>query len=387
LFCGCPQEETPEQTVYLADKGAIVKLEGGSGAFYDQKDGYWRCYVGSQTGKVTYQAEGSAEVLEYNYTLTSDKQKFTIPVSDTKALDVLFIRLKPFLIITYDDVSRTDYPVYNRHKAISAELGLAKIVPAEIGINLFNLRGMTIDSLEKMVNDGWEIVNHGYSHSYLNAVKTSSVLTAGSNQVYSSYGRYNQDGAEITINGDVYTVASHFTGDDGNQYITIVPPAIKDYDAGAVIQLSDTQLEIEILRGIREMERQLSTQINHFTYPYTTVDNRCLVEIQKHYLSARQYNGEINNPPVKNMINPGCNKLPLTNVYHLNSADFIINYTEEEIETILDKVVVENYVLIQFSHTWDVNFSHDKLEWFIKKTIEKGIAFTTRSKLWEYYEL
>jgi peptidoglycan/xylan/chitin deacetylase (PgdA/CDA1 family) len=292
------------------------------------------------------------------------------------------------LIITYDDVSPSDYTVYLEHKRISGELGITGVVPAEIGINLSNLRGLAIEKLEGMVNDGWEVVNHSYTHSFLYPTMTERVLQVGSNRVYSPYGRYNQNGVEITINGDKYSVASHFI-EDSKQYITITPPAIKDYDVGAIIQLSDSQLEIEIMQGIREMEKQLNTKINHFTYPYVMCDNRALAEIQKNnYLSARKYNGELYNynPPIKNMVNPGCNKLPLTNVWYLNSADFIINYTEEEIETILDKVVVENYVLIQFSHTWDVNFSISKLEYLIKKSMEKGISFITRSGLWDYYD-
>lgn len=42
---------------------------------------------------------------------------------------------------------------------------------------------------------------------------------------------------------------------------------------------------------------------------------------------------------------------------------------------------------VQFAHTWASDFSLDKLKYLIDTAKELGIEITTRSKIWEYYEL
>lgn len=125
--------------------------------------------------------------------------------------------------------------------------------------------------------------------------------------------------------------------------------------------------------------------LQNFTYPYTVYDERTVAEISKYYSSARAYNGYINNE--KNLENPGCNEFPFENKYYLNSANYICYYNELEIAGILAKIKKNNYMAVQFAHTWASDFSLDKLKYLIDTAKELGIEITTRSKIWEYYEL
>jgi hypothetical protein len=237
-----------------------------------------------------------------------------------------------------------------------------------------------------MVSEGkWEITNHGFNHTRMNYVHLQRKIYQGQNKVYGWFAHTFLYGSEITIGNDIYHVNSLGTDSIGI-YFTVNEPFISDYEITTPIQLSDAYLEQECFSGVEELEIFLNTKIKHFTWPFTGNDQRSINKVKEKYLSARAYNGELSDGS-KNNDNPGCNIFPFTNLYTLNSAYLLENYTETEISQVLQKAVENNYVVIQFSHTNTVVFSKEKLRYLISECFNKNIEITTRSKLWEYYEL
>lgn len=89
----------------------------------------------------------------------------------------------------------------------------------------------------------------------------------------------------------------------------------------------------------------------------------------------------------KNSTDPGMNYFPFANRYKLNSASFTNYYEYDEIENVLRKAKETNALMIQYTHSWDKNFSLDKLDYLIQEANKLNITIATRQKIWEYYEL
>ena len=63
------------------------------------------------------------------------------------------------------------------------------------------------------------------------------------------------------------------------------------------------------------------------------------------------------------------------------------DWYSEDIEKILRKAKSTNALLFQYTHSWDKNFSLDKLDYLIQKANNLNIEIATRQIVWEYYEL
>lgn len=325
------------------------------------------CYLSDNNGSILF-SDGSV----YSFSDITDKS--TVLYNN---ISLVLIPIKPFLIITYDDTPASDYDIYKIHKLYEP------IVPAEIGI-IVGGHALSNEKMVEMVNEGnWEVVHHSYSHSRLERVQLQKKHLSGTDKIYGWFVHTFINGVEITIGDDTYKVVSHGTDGDG-KYITVLPSLMRDYPITTVLKLSDRQLERELFEGVEEFEKETGINIKNFTYPYTVFDSRTVDLLKTKYISSRAYNGTLSNK--KNLTNPGMNYFPFDNKYSLNSADFIIDYTEEEILSVLAKAKESKAVLMQFSHTWDTNFSKTKLVFLIDNAKKAGFKITTRSKLWEYYE-
>lgn len=328
---------------------------------------------------------------KYNVYCNQDKVSFSIDnethnyeLTENKSLEnynggqVQFIRIKPFLVITYDDAPSQDWNAYEIHKSYSP------IVSAEIGVNLHG-HALSTEKIKQMVEEGgWEVANHGYTHTRMEAVSLQKKHSAGTDKIYGWFAHTFQNENEIFIGDETYTIVSHGS-DDSGQYFVVSPDLAKDYNKGTKVRLSDNQLKIELTSGVSEFESETGIQIKNFIYPYTVYDERTVEGLSEYYVSSRAYNGY--NGDDKNLTNPGFNEFPFENKYYLNSANYICYYNELEIDGILAKVKKNNYMAIQFAHTWAEDFTLDKLKYLIDKAQELGIEITTRSKIWEYYEL
>lgn len=300
-------------------------------------------------------------------------------IVNNKELDFLYIPLKPFLVITYDDCPESDYSVYtNVHKLYSP------IVPAELGLNIGS-HALSIDKLKEMVSNGFEIVNHGYSHNRLETVALQKAVKKGEQNIHGWFVHTFLNKAEILIGNDEYTIVSHSSDSEG-QYFIVDKPFSKDYEVGTNICLQRKFLENELFGQVENAEKELGTKILNFTYPYTVSDERTRKLISTKYKSSRAYNGlQFNNS--KNLTNPGFNFFPFENRYQLNSASFDTDYSEKEIEKLLRVGGGYNAMIILFTHTWDKLFSEKKIKFIIDTANKIGIEISTRSKIWEYYEL
>lgn len=308
----------------------------------------------------------------YNYELKKDK------CLENYGGQLQFIKIKPFLVITYDDAPSQDWNAYEIHKSYSP------IVPAEIGVNLHG-HVLSTEKIKQMVEEGgWEVSNHGYTHTRMEAVSLQKNHLSGTDKIYGWFAHTFQNGNEIFIGDETYTIVFHGS-DDSGQYFVVNPSLRKNYSKGTKVRLSDNQLKIELTSGVSEFEAETGIKINNFIYPYTVYDERTLEMLSEYYASSRAYNGYVDNK--QNLINPGFNEFPFENKYCLNSANYICYYNELEIDGILAKVKKNNYLAIQFAHTWADDFTLEKLKYLIDKAQELGIEITTRSKIWEYYEL
>lgn len=357
-----------DDTVEMGGVSDDVEIKGLTGI--DCISNHTDCYViYCDSDRVSITVNG--EKLEY--ILEEDKT-----MKEYKKTCLKFIRIKPFLVITYDDCPAQDWDVYEIHKLYTP------IVPAEIAINL-NAHALSLEKIKEMVGiGGWEVSNHGFTHSRMETVSLQQVHKAGTEKIYGWFTHTFQNGNEIFIGDESYGILSH-GNDEKGQYFNIKPTLAKDYNKGTKIRLSDAQLEKELISGVSDFESKTGIKIKHFVYPYTVYDDRTVERISKYYASSRAYNGYIND--VKNLKNPGLNAFPFENKFYLNSANYICYYNELEIDGILSNVKKNNLMAIQFAHTWANDFSLDKLKYLIDKAQELDIEITTRSKIWEYYEL
>ena len=252
----------------------------------------------------------------------------------------ILIPQKPFLIITYDDTPASDYDIYQIHKLYTP------IIPAEFGVILQG-HALTNEKIVEMVTEGnWEIVHHSYSHTrfqYIHLPYDNSATDK--NKVYGWFAHTFINGNEITLGDDCYTIVSH-SSDSKGQYFTVTPDFVNDYPRTTTLQISDEQLIKEVTEGIEEFKNATGIEIKHFTWPYTVYDDRTVEMISRNFASARAYNGSVSGS--KNLDDPGMNYFPFENRYTLNSADFVINYTEDEILTAIAKAKETNAMIIQY---------------------------------------
>ena len=202
------------------------------------------------------------------------------------------------------------------------------------------------------------------------------------NKIYGWFSTAFQDGVEILLEDDVYVVTEHGVDEEGSFFLC-EPSLTKDYSKGTKLMLSDKQLEIELFKEIDDFTSETLIPITNFTYPYTVYDDRTIELLSTRYKSARSYNDRDN----KNTDEPGMNYFPFDNRYNLNSASFTNYYEYEDIEKILRKAKSTNALLFQYTHSWDKNFSLDKLDYLIQKANNLNIEIATRQIVWEYYEL
>lgn len=66
---------------------------------------------------------------------------------------------------------------------------------------------------------------------------------------------------------------------------------------------------------------------------------------------------------------------------------FDLYYSEKEIKTIFEKAAKTKAMVIQFNHTWDSNFKIEKMKFLIDTALDMGIEITTRTPIWDYYEI
>ena len=315
-----------------------------------------------------------------NRTVILNEDKIDFDINEN--VKFRFIKQKAFFIITYDDCPASDWNAYqNIHKQYNPT------VPAELGLNI-NKRALPIEQMKIMVEDGFEIVNHSTSHHRLERVGLQKIAPKGDDKIYGWFVHTFLDGAEMCIGDETYTIISHGSDSNGN-YFLVDKPFPNDYGIGTSIQLSDAALEKELFYGIEDIEKYLGTKIVQFTYPYTVSDKRTrnLIEESGKYYSCRAYNGYYSDGKNKNLYDPGLNYFPFDNKLTLNSASFDLYYTEEEVKKIFEKAFRTKAMVIQFNHTWDKNFKSEKMRFLINTALDMGFEITTRTPIWEYYEI
>lgn len=332
-------------------------------------DGRLIVYITAKSGSLVLSSD---ERIEFN---VSDKCTIEEKIGNNTKV-ITYIPIKPFVVLTYDDCVASDYDIYKIHQKYN--------VPAELAINLKG-HTLTTEKIKEMcLASDWELANHGYSHSCLQYVSLQQFHEMNHDRVYGWFSASFQDGIEVQIKDDIYVVKSHGVDDQGS-YFSVEPNFVRDYPKGTKLRLSDKQLEIELFKDVDEFTKETSIIISNFTYPYTIYDDRTINLLSTKYNSARGYNDRDRNN--KNLENPGMNYFPFDNRYELNSASFTNYYSEEEIVRMLKKAKETKAVIIQYTHSWDTSFSREKLEYFIQEANNMNLTITTRSKIWEYYEL
>ena len=326
-------------------------------------------YTNNTSGFIVFD---NYEILDFHN--CREKKMIKYNTKDNYQINITYIPIKAFLVLTYDDCVASDYDAYQIHRKYN--------VPGELAINL---KGYTLskDRIKEMcLESNWELVNHGYSHSCLQTVSLQRLHKADSNRIYGWFSASFQQGVEVLLGDDIYLVKGHGSDNEGT-YFECEPNLVKDYDKGTKLKLSDNQLEIELFLDVDNFTSETSIPINNFTYPYTVYDDRTIELLSTRYKSARSYNDMDN----KNSADPGMNYFPFANRYKLNSASFTNYYEYDEIENVLRKAKETNALMIQYTHSWDKNFSLDKLDYLIQEANKLNITIATRQKIWEYYEL
>lgn len=114
-FFSCQNNNSGEGNKEISE---IKALSGIS--LITEKNGYYNIYCTKNI--VSYYSVNK----KYDYELKEDKQIENYELGKLK-----FIKIKPFLVITYDDCPSQDWNAYEIHKSYTP------VIPAEIGINLY----------------------------------------------------------------------------------------------------------------------------------------------------------------------------------------------------------------------------------------------------------
>lgn len=286
------------------------------------------------------------------------------------------------IVLSYDDTPKQDYTkLFELHKALG--------IPAELGVWLNKLSyyngvesDLTLDELNEMVEFGFDLVSHTTFHTSLGDASLLIRVNAGDIKI-----RTNINGTFLhspNLSNDYIIesddAAEHVRiesvgSDASGSFIKLSKPLQNSYPPYSKLKVTEEIFEEEVIFSKHELEN-LGYKINHISYPYGLVSEENINRLEGAGFSTGRLA-----IPKRNWDNYDYLYFnTLNNVYQLNSLDFA--YADiDYIESILKKSRNEkNIMLILFSHSWDNNFTAEKLIAVYNLAKEYGYNFTTRDK-------
>lgn len=285
------------------------------------------------------------------------------------------------IVLSYDDSPKSDY---NLALPIHKELE----IPGEIGVwnqnvyeNSNNSSHITMAELFEMQEAGFEIIAHGYDHQPLAsatllraAISGSTTLETNIDSVFSRAGRANY---KYVLDDNLKTEIIDIVGvglSGSEAYIELESGLASDFSPYSLLYLAPNAMEREMKQS-KENLFIYGLDVKSFSYPFGLSDDRT-VEF------ARRYGFETGRDAVPNRNMFIVETLyidKILNPFEIQSLDFA--YTSREfLQELLSKSDERNQFIILFTHTWDSNYTQQKVRDIAKIAKMNGFNFTTRSQ-------
>lgn len=276
------------------------------------------------------------------------------------------------LALTFDDGYVTDYddvsPVL-AERDVPASLA---IVPGWLGED----GHLTVDQLQELVNEGWEVMGHGRKHRYLQAHGLATDATSGNERVVldsdhvfpdEDHGVYPGDEFEVTDGTRTETVTLSAKGaDDGVPFLRFERALDSDFDAvETVVRPTEAQIRDEI-EGSKAELGGLGFEPTTFTLPYDAGDARAWRVVAEHF-------DALADAAVRSLPNPP-NASPLDlQRYYLETGHMRL----VEIERYLDAVAERGGLGILAGHTAWETVPPERVAAVVDAAHGRGIEVTT----------
>ncbi|MFB6073905.1 MAG: polysaccharide deacetylase family protein [Haloarculaceae archaeon] len=234
---------------------------------------------------------------------------------------------------------------------------------------------LTADELQRLADEGNEVVSHGRHHRFLQAHRLTADAAAGDERLAldahvfpgEDHGVRAGDTYEVTDGerSETVTVADA-AGDEEDPRVELAAPLEGAYAAGeAVCRPSQATIEDEIV-GVRAAFADLGYDPDSFVFPYDAADPRAW------RLAADTYDA-VANAAVRSLPNrPGAEPTDWRR-YYLETT----HQTRPEVGTYLDALAGTGGVGILAGHSdWD-SVPPERVAWTIRAARERGIAVTT----------
>jgi peptidoglycan/xylan/chitin deacetylase (PgdA/CDA1 family) len=285
------------------------------------------------------------------------------------------------IVLSYDDSPKSDYlmalPV---HRELE--------IPGEVGVwneNVFensnNPAHITFTELFEMQESGFEMIAHGFDHQPLasatllrSADSGSTTLDTNIDTVFSRAGRaaykYVLDDTEKTEIVDILGVEST----DGETYIKLANSLMSDFSPYSRLYPEFNGMEREMNQSKEDLSNY-GLEVKNFSYPFGLSDDRT-VEF------ARRFGFDTGRDAVPNrnmLIVETLYIDKIFNPFEIQSLDFA--YTSNEfLQEIMSSSDEEDQFIILFTHTWDKNYTKQKVRDIAAIAKQNGFNFTTRSQ-------
>lgn len=286
-----------------------------------------------------------------------------------------------YVVISYDDSPKTDYTLLkDLHNKLQ--------IPAEIGVwtnkvssQTISKDSITINNLNELFSDGFDIINHSKDHISLGRStllkdhfkgETNILTNTASTYVLAKEKLLDAFKKEEYISTHTLKRVLSF----GGNTLLEIDPALSDtlnqYD---YFTLNNDEIKNQILNSQEFLETNFQGTQRHFTLPFglNSPEAEQIFEANQ-FISVRLATPNRNIDLVKWIYE---DQIP--DLFNINSVDLL--YIEPEIlKAYLKQTASENTFLILFTHSWDQNFSENKLTSIVNVLKNEGYKFTTRTK-------
>lgn len=229
---------------------------------------------------------------------------------------------------------------------------------------------LTIAEILEMQDYGCEMISHGRYHTGLGVYLVTSQAAAGQKRI------------DVNVGNEIRTKAGYaYTITDGVNSESIVPVTInidhilvKDnlqhtYGIDSTIQLTDESAE-DLLQGCIDDLTALGVKVQNHVYAYHSgsgirYSEKALEWVGQYFISGRGQYGLVD-PKTADLRNLKC-----------YSEDIV---EKEDIDTYLDEVALNNWLMIYYGHSGTSSVSLGKLKYLIDGALSRGIRITTRIK-------
>ena len=238
-----------------------------------------------------------------------------------------------------------------------------------VGICLGLTGMMTQTEVLTLQRNGWEVQNHGRTHSSIAAHALTAPASAGATRMYVNYVNminYNRSFASATYvvtNGGASQTVTINNKNSTEGWVEFTEPLASNYPSGASFRMSASTIEDEVNTHLDDLLDK-GYRVANYSASFVMGDSVSVTKVAERHNSGRLATGLYNvNPPV--MENLAC--------YNFTG------YTTSHFNTWLAAVKSSKTLGILYGHSEPYE-SGSLLDYILNKAIELGIPIITRQE-------